>query len=207
MKKSELKKLFLDELQKQLEPYNFHLVRATDWFARKKENITQVFQVSFHNSSAGFGIILGLGIRIHKVEKIYHEACNVEKTFRSHTLTINPALRDISKDVEYEYSLEDLNDINPLIKNLVKVFREVALPIFENNSSLKAIDKFLNDEPEKENLFYGTYLRQYYGIITAKLTNREDYKYLTELYRKQLREIADDFYIENYENILALLEK
>lgn len=110
MKKSELKKLFLDELQKHLESYEFRLVRAMDWFARKNENITQVFQVSFHNSDFGFGIVLGLGIRIHEVEKIYHEACGIEKTFRSHTLTINPVLRDISKDVEYEYSLEDLNN-------------------------------------------------------------------------------------------------
>lgn len=207
MKKSELKKIFLDELQKHLEPYDFRLVRAMDWFAKKKGNTTQVFQVSFHNSSFGFGIVLGLGIRIHEVETIYHEACDIEKTFRSHTLTVNPALRDISKDVEYEYSLQDLQDVIPLRNKIVKVFHNVALPIFENNSSLGAIDKILNDEPEKENPFYGTYLRQYYGIIVAKLNNRENYTHLTELYREKLKQIADDFYIENYENILASLEK
>lgn len=207
MKKSELKRLFLDELQARLDSYDFHLIRSMDWFSKKKGDITQIFQVSFHNSPSGFGIILGLGIRIHEVEKIYQEACKIEKTFRSHTLTVNPALRDISKQIEYEYSLETLDDINPLVKKLEKAFREVALPFFENNSSLNAIDKILNDEPEKESYFYGTYLRQYYGIIVARLSGRNNYKYLTELYRKQLQEIADDFYIEGYNNILNLLEK
>jgi hypothetical protein len=205
--KSELKKLFLDELQKHLAPYNFRLVRAMDWFARKEGNITRIFQVSFHNSASGFGIVPGLGIRIHEVEKLYHDACGVEKTFRSHTLTINPALRDISKDVEYEYSLQSPQDIPPLTEKIVRVFRNTALPIFESSSSLEEIDKILNDEPDKETPYYGIYLRQYKGIIVAKLNNRKDYEYLTELYRNKLKEIAGDFYIEDYEKILALLEK
>lgn len=209
MKKTQLKNTLLDELAILLKPYDFVLVRRMDWFIRKGTP-SLIYQLAFYDGyskNKGYTIAPALAVRIEEVEKIFHKVSGFEPKYQKDTPTINPTIKDLVKAKDdYEFELAYIQDVNPLVNKLFKIFKNIALPFLEENSSIVAIDKLLNSNPENEDsIFYIPYLRFYHGAIVAKLSCSPNYQYITETYRRYLtRETG--FYLKDYEKLLAILK-
>jgi len=209
VKKTELKNRLLDELATLLEPYGFVLVRRMDWFIRKGTT-SLIYQLAFYggySEDKGYTIAPALAIRIEEVEKIFHKVSGFEPKYQKDTPTINPTIKDLIKAKDdYEFELASVQDISPVVNKLFEIFKNIALPFLEENSSIAAVDKLLNSNPENEDsIFYIPYLRFYHGVIVARLSCSPNYQYIAETYRDYLTR-ANGFYLKDYEKLLAILK-
>jgi hypothetical protein len=205
MKKQELKAKLLEKLAILLKPYGFVLVRRMDWFIKKGQT-SQIYQLAFYNLGDPYTIAPAIAIRIDEVERIFHLVSGFELQYQKDTPTINPTIQDLQKAKSgYEYVLRTPEHIEPMANELFKVFTDIALPFMEKNCTISTIDSLLNDSPEKEVIYYTSYLRWYHGAIVAKLNKRENFREVTETYRKFIAKQAD-YYLADYEKLLEILE-
>jgi hypothetical protein len=198
MKKLELKNALLDKLSEMLLPFEFVLVRRMDWFKRKEGSTTLVYQLAFYKSGLGYTVAPAIAVRLEEVERIFHLVSGYEPQYQKSSSTINPTIEELVKaKAGYEYGLYTPEDINLVAEKLFDVFKKIALPFLETHSSLASIDGFLNDVPKN----YTVSLREYRGIIVAKLNKRENYEQLAEIYKHSL----DSYYLADYERLLTIL--
>lgn len=209
MKKTELKKEFLDSLEVLLKPYKFALVRRTDWFVRKGA-INLIYGLNFYggyDKKTGYTVAPWVAIRVDEVENIFHKVSGFELQYQKDTPTIGATIKDLLKAKEdYEFELNSIEDISSIVNKCYDIFKNIALPFLEENSSITAIDNLLNSNPENEDsIFYIPHLRFYHGTIVAKLNHNPNYQQIVETYRGYLAR-DNGFYLNDYERLLALLE-
>lgn len=209
MKKTELKNNLLNNLATLVKPDGFVLVRKMDWFARKRTT-SLIYGLSFYggyDKDVGYNIAPWAAVRIEEVEKIFHKVSDFEPQYQKATPTFGATIKDLQKSRDsYEYELNTVKDVNSVVNNLFYVFKNIALPFLEENSSIIAADKMLNSNPENEDsIFYIPYLRFYHGAIVAKLSHNPNYQHIAETYRGYLAR-DNGFYLEDYEKLLAILE-
>ncbi len=209
MKKTELKNRLLNELATLLEPHGFVLVRRMDWFIRKGAT-SLIYQLAFYggySKDAGYTIAPAVALRIEEVEKIFHKVSGFEPKYQKDTPTINPTIKDLIKAKDnYEFELSSTKDLYLVVDKFFQIFKDIALPFLKENSSIAAIDRLLNSNPENENsIFYIPHLRFYHGTIVAKLNHNPNYQQIVETYRGYLAR-DNGFYLNDYERLLALLE-
>jgi len=208
MKKTELKRELLGNLRVLLKPYEFTLVSRMDWFVRKDKR-SLIYRLDFYGGNdrdIGYAISPSLAIRIDEVEEIYHKVSRFEPKYQKDTPTIWPTIRGLQgSKVGYEYELDSVEDITPVVGKLFSIFEDIALPFLEENSSIAAIDNLLNSNPENEDSIFDTPVPRFYrGVIVAKLAKRENYGQIVEAYRKHLSRI-DGPYLINYEKLIEIL--
>ncbi len=209
MKKSELKNELFSQLTTLLEPYEFALVRRMDWYVRKEES-KLIYRLDFYDGyrkDVGYTVSPSLAIRIDRVEHIYHQVSGFEPKYQKDTPTIWPTINDLRKgDEGYEYLLDTHKDINPLSEKLFVIFREIALPFLEENSSIEAIDRLLNADPQNENNFFCIPQHRYFrGTIVAKLAKNDRYDQVVRVYWDELAHFLPE-YLNNYGRLLKILE-
>lgn len=209
MKKTELKNKLLTNLGALLKPYRFTLVRRMDWYIRKGAS-KLIYRLDFYDGykkENGYTVSPSLAIRMDKVEEIFHMVSGFEPQYQKDTPTIWPTIKDLRKAKDgYEYALDSAQDLEPLAAELFRIFSDIALPFLENNSSIEAIDKLLNLNPESESsVFNAMYKRFYRALIVAKLAKRANYEQIVETYRQHLLEDGG-YHLENYEKLVKILD-
>ena len=208
MTKLELKKGLFEKLSVLLLQYDFVLFRRMDWFQRHVDLTTQMYRLDFYPGIAGYTVAPSICLRLEQVERIFHLVSGFETKYQKLTPTIWVTVNDLTKSKSgCDYELQTSDDIDSVAEKLFTYFKDVALPFFEQNSSLEAVDKLLNDEPEKDSIYYSFYLRCYHGVIVAKLNNRSNYHQIAEIYRQELTLFADGYYLTDYERLLDVLTK
>lgn len=208
MKKTELKTDLLINLAALLKPYGFTLIRRMDWFVRKGKT-SLIYRLDFYGGydrDKGYIVSPSLAIRIDEIEDIYHKVSGFEPQFQKDTPTIWPTIKDLQRAKDgYEYELDSVEDKTPVVEKLFSIFKDIGLPFLEKNSSIAAIDKLLNSNPENENSIFDTPVPRFYrGVIVAKLAKRENYEQIVETYRKYLSQV-NGYHLDNYEKLIKIL--
>jgi len=79
----------------------------------------------------------------------------------------------------------------------------VAQPYYENYSSVEVIDTLLNENPLLSTPHVGgPNFRVSKGLIVARLTGRQNYPELVELYRGIVKNAAGDFYLPQFDALV-----
>lgn len=208
MKKTELKSELINKLKTLLKPYGFLFISRMDWFARKGPT-SLMYRLDFYGGydrDRGYVVSPSLAIRVDEVEDLYHKVSDFEPKYQKDTPTIWPTVKDLQRTKhDYEYALDSTDDVDLVAANLFDIFKKLALPFLEKNSSIDAIDELLNSDPENENSIFDIPKERFYrGVIVAKLAKRENYNEIVEIYRKHLSRI-NTRYLENYEKLIDIL--
>ena len=193
-----LKSALFESVRRQLIGDGFELNAIRDKFYRRHDGITDHFQLACKDAKPGYRIQPNVGVRIDRVEQIFHQTSGFEPQYQGNTSTMGaPAGTLLSGSPRAcEFLLESESEIASVTEKIVRVFREVALPYFERLGSLAAIDAELNDKPAERTSHRGlAWFRCSTGIIVAKLVGRPDYDRLAAFYLDVMTRDNKGFYV------------
>ena len=206
MTNRELRNSLLDLLALEVKPCDFVLNKAQAEFTNRLKDGWEKFQLIFLTRSEGWEINPGVLIRKNVVEDIYHKASYFEAKYHKTTSTIGIPLENFNNDGNmYRLTLSIESDIIPCYNRLVLLFNDVAIPFFEKYNKLEELDREVNIENRKS-VFSGLKYEGNLGIILAKLVNNPHYSKLEEKYRNYYKQLANGFYLPEYEGIVEVLK-
>ncbi len=205
MTNRDLRNALLALLKVEFEPYGFVLNKAKAEFTRRVPDGWQKLQLVFLVRSEGWEINPALLVRKNVVENLYHQASYFEAKYHKITPTIGLPIADFIQDGhDYRFHLNTEADLSPAFQDLVALFKQVAIPFFQQYDSLKDIEKEVNTETRKS-IF--PWLNQgSVGLILAKLVASPQYDQLEKRYRSYYEQLSKGFYLSEYEGVVELLK-
>jgi hypothetical protein len=205
-----LKVALFKYIRRQLVEYGFELNSARDKFTRRHSGITDHFQLVCRDAKPGYRIQPNVGVRIDPVERIFHQTSGFEPQYQDNTSTIGAPVGSLlsGSPRSCEFLMESEFQIASITGEIMRIFREVALPYFEHWSSLTAIDAELNDKPAERTPHRGglAWFRCSTGIIVARLVDRPGYEQLAAFYLDVMIRDNKGFYLKRFEALLKSLE-
>jgi hypothetical protein len=206
---AELKAAIFAALSPELTKYDFSLKPAQDRFVRRRGEVTDLFQLVCLDGKPGLRIQPNVGVRIERIENIFHQTSGFESKHQKDTPTMGNSvgifLTGDSRGCEF--LLESKSEVASVAEKIVGVFREFALPYFERWGSLAAIDAELNDKPgERTHQRALAWFRCSTGLIVAKLVGRPDYEQLAAFYLDVMTRDNKGFYLKRFQALVKSLE-
>jgi hypothetical protein len=204
-----LKAALFESVYRLLNGKHFALKASRDEFIRRRDGIVDVFQLVCKDGKIGYRIQPNLGIRIDRVEKIFHQTSGFRPEHMDGTSTMGAPIGTLlgGSARDCEILLESKSEIASVTEKIMRLFHDVALPYFERWSSLAAIDAELNNNPSHKTLHRGlAWFRCSTGIIVAKLIGRPDYEQLARFYTEVMSQDNKGFYLKRFEALLKALE-
>jgi len=110
----------------------------------------------------------------------------------------------------FECELASEDDVQPVAKKLVSIFRRTALPFYAKYTSIEDIDRLYNSEPKTPKYFMylvDFWTRTAYATIAAKLVGNPRYGELVRQYKQGLKESDDSWRAGQYDKLVKLLAK
>ena len=204
-----LKVALFDSVRPHLVADGFELSRKYYKFIRRHDGISDWFYLVCPNAKPGHWVKPAVGVRIERVEQIYHQTSMFQKKYQSGTPTMGTMVGILlgGDSLSCRFLLRSKSDIPGIVEKIIPLFREVALPYFERWSSLSAIDAELNDKPGKRTPHSALAIsRCSTGIIVAKLVGRPDYERLAAFYTDVITKDNKGFYLKWFLPLLKSLE-
>ncbi|WP_194973046.1 hypothetical protein [Aquiflexum lacus] len=201
-----LKSEVLKGLYEELIHYDYILIKSTGEFVKKSKDGWFKYSLLFLIRDEGWEINPTISLRINLVEEIYHTVSGFEKKYQKGTPTLGTSVENYINDgQEYRFRLVNENQINKVVSGLTDLFKKVALPFYQRYSSIEALDKVLNENPSDSSLT-GAIFKGAKGLILAKLTKRSDYPDLVKVYTSHYEQLADGFYLKDFEKLILKLD-
>ena len=204
-----LKAALFESVRRQLAGDGFELKAARDKFIRRHNGITDHFQLVCRDAKPGYRIQPNAGVRIDRVEQIFHQTSGFEPQYQDNTSTMGAPVGALLTENPRacEFLLESESEIASVTEEIVRVFREFALPYFERCGSLAAIDAELNAKPgERTRQRALAWFRCSTGLIVAKLVGRPDYEQLVAFYTDVMTKDNKGFYLKRFQALVKSLE-
>jgi hypothetical protein len=205
----QLKRTILYSVGKELNDHGFLLRSSKDSFVRKHDGVNDIFQLVFQGGEFDWCIQPNVGVRIDRIEDIFHKSSRFEPKYQSDTATIGASVgRLIADDSRAcQFIITSPDEVPRIAAELVGVFHKYALPYFTRFDSVYEIDAELNNRPTKGTPHrVATWLRCATGAIVAKLVGRPDYKRLIDVYTDVMRKSDKGFYLGRFQDLVASLE-
>jgi hypothetical protein len=204
-----LKAALFESVRRQLVGKGFELKAAKDKFIRRRDGMTDHFQLVFKDAKRGYRIQPDIGMRIDIVEEIFHQTSGFEMRYQGNTSTMGAAVGTLvsGSPRACEFLLESESEIPYVTEKILRIFRDVALPYFEHWGSLAAIDAELNNKPAERTYHRAlAWFRCSTGIIVAKLVGRSDYENLVAFYTSVMTQDNKGFYLKRFQALVKSLE-
>lgn len=207
--KSEIKSALFTSLRPELAKHGFSLKATQGRFVRRRGEVSDIFQLVCLDGKPGYRIQPNVGVRVERIEDIFHQISGLEAKFQKDTPTIGSSvgiyLTGDSRSCEF--LLESPSEVGSITEKIVRVFHEFGLPYFDRLGSIQAIDAALNSNaPERTPHRVLAFFRCSTGIIVAKLVGRPNYDELVALYTDVMTRDNDGFYFKRFQELLTLLK-
>ncbi len=208
--RKQLKRLLLRSVGDAFGAAGYQPKPVKDSFICKHESAGSIYQLVFLKNGNGWRIQPSVGVRVDRVEEIFHQTSGFEPKYQKDTPTIGGFVGSIrggiNRDCEFLSSGEE--DIPQVADALIRILYEFAMPWFQRFSSLPAIDAELNDKPsERTPNRVAPWLRCATGSIVAKLVDRPHYDELVAVYLDAMRNSDKGFYLARYQALLDSLDR
>ncbi len=220
MTQKEILRGIIDLLKNELKVFDFNASYKEQGFIRTTNNTNFLYQFLIYNRTViktgakGFLIEPYIWLNVKPIEKYYKEI-TLNTVIKNDTdfKTIGNSIASLlsNPDGIYRHRNKSLGllvfeemHIPLVVEQLLKEFKEVALPYCLNNASVAMVDKIVNTKPEeyKVHMMNDNY-RILKGIIAAKLNCNPNLDEIISIYEKQI--VDRDMYIATDE-MARLLE-
>lgn len=200
--KEVLRKLF-DLLSNEMKVYDFEVSHKEQGFIRKTTNAVFFYQVLIYNRTViktgakGFLIEPYIWINVKEIEK-YYRSITLNTVIKTDVdfitignsiagLLSNPDGLYLHKNKSLDLHVFEEKHIPIVAEQLLKRFKEVALPYCLNNATVAMVDKLINTKPDE----YKVHMRNdnyriLKGLIAAKLNNNPYLEDIINIYDKQI---------------------
>ena len=203
-----LKEALFETVQKGVTGEGFVLKRSKERFVRERADITDVFQLVCLDGKPGLRVQPNVGVRVARIEETFHRISGFEPKYQGDTVTIGAGIGNITNNDNRacEFIVETDVDVITASEQILRVFREFALPYFARFSELSAIDAELNDHPlERTPNRPVPWLRCASGLIVAKLVERPNYTELVQVYGDLMSRADKGFYLGRFRALADIL--
>lgn len=210
-------------LADEMNAFDFKVSIKEQGFIRKTEKAIFLYQFLIYNRTViktgakGFLIEPYIWINIKEIEKYYKEI-TLNTVIKNDTdfKTIGNSIADIianpnglynNRNESLDLHVFEEKHIVPVANELLKRFKEVALPYCLNNSTVAMVDKLINTKPKEYKVHtQNDSYRIIKGIIAAKLNNNSALNELIQIYDNQLieRDMPEDS-IEEMNRLKSIL--
>jgi hypothetical protein len=204
-----LKTSLFKSLHPELTKHGFSLKAAKDRFIRRRGGVTDLFQLVCLDANPGYRIQPNTGVRIDRIEELFHQTSGFEPKYRKDTATMGGSVGVLlnGDSRSCEFMLESECKVTSVAEKIMSVFRDFALPYFERWGSLQAIDTELNHDPTEGTPHRAlAWFRCSTGIIVARLLGRPDYDQLAAFYTNIMTDDNKGFYLKRFVELLRSLE-
>jgi hypothetical protein len=178
-------------------------------FIRRHGGVTDQYHLACTNERSGYYVNPTVGVRIERVEEIFHQSSGFDPKYRGDTATMGAFVGELlnGDTLGCRFLLNSESDVHLVAQDLLRIFWQIAIPYFERWGSLEAVDAELNDDPTRPTLHRSlAWFRCSTGIIVAKLVGRPDYEQLAATYGDIMTRDNDGFYLKFFKELLKSLE-
>ena len=156
-------------------------------FVRQVGVFRHVFQVAFMEKYGRLVCKPDVGVRSDRIEEIFHRTSEFSDVDAINTSTIGVSVKLLSRSSDYDVSVAGAGDVDQAVRTLLRAFRSIAVPYFDEFGSLEGIDRALNSNPAERCVhMVNERARCSKGLIAAKLLDRPDYEQLLQLYNARV---------------------
>jgi len=205
MTQKEVLRKIVDSISNEMKAHAFISSSQKQGFIRKTNNAIFFYQLLIYNrtiiktGAKGFLIEPYIWVNVREIEYYYKEiTLNTVLKNESDFVTIGNSIANLlaNPDGLYEKRNQSLNlhvfeekHIPLVAAQLLKYFKEIALPYCLNNATVSMVDKLLNTRPNeyKVHAMNDNY-RILKGLIAAKLNSNPHLEELIKIYDKQIVE-------------------
>ena len=199
MTQKETTRKLLNLLATELEPFNFRMNLKEQGFIRKDEQAIYFYyflvysMTNIKTGKKGFQIEPYADINIPQIES-YYKKITVNNELKSdwHFITAGNSIANLRANPDgvnrkMNQSLDlfvfEEEHLRPLAIEIIKQFKQVALPYFLANNTVRKIDELLNKHPEEYNVnMVNDLFRFIKGLIAAKINNNPKFNELLSTY-------------------------
>lgn len=187
MKKAELKEILYAKLSEFLEPAGFKYQKKFDWFLRQVPGGFQTVGSGIVDYNPDFILTPVLTIRQDAVAEILMRFLTVAKGYEKALITISANYNIISSKPFFNPKVTTVEQINECAAGITRFLDEAGLPFLQQNSSVEALDKLVNQNPGVPSPYIGYSLhRAMNGVTLAKLNQNSTYDQLVLQYRSAI---------------------
>lgn len=204
--KQNLIRNLLRRLNSEICEFGFRLKESKWWFTREEHGRREKFFIVFVKVSRGYRVRPGAGVRFDKVEDLFHITSGFEERYQLDTDTVGIDFWRVFGEEGFDLLMESESDIERLTVRLRSIFLEECMEYVSQFSTISDVDAAINSDPRSEcphkilpNLRCCT------GLIAAKLASRSNYDEIEEIYRDDLRQFANGFYLPQFDSLSELL--
>jgi hypothetical protein len=191
---------FLTDFGFQLEPKN--LLYSKSFFQGKQ---IIFFHHTHFNDSTYFEY--HLGVRFDQVESIIHKFLPTLGDYKDRSITLVETMDRIDSNMPRRYFLENDLEINPVIEKVEDFMVKLGFPWMDSFSNGKKLERFFNEDPDKNILTQNFTYRSSRGITLAKLYNPSKYKEVRDTYLAKMEEMqVTPFTVACFLNLLDYLD-
>jgi len=208
--KTDAKVSLFGRLELELKDVAFKLVKPRAAYERERGNVTDTYSLGFLSSSKGDRIQPGLNMRYAELDRIYHQVSGARPADQKQHAAISFAIwRVYGGREKYEFLLAGEDTVERVAAQLIRTFREVALPFFESHSTIADVDRLFNEQPNSpESRLYNlnNVMRCCYATTAAKLVGNPRYAEIVQSYSEFLQAADQGFYVPQYQALVQRLE-
>lgn len=205
---NDLLKRLHEGLGPELARHHFRFNPASEAYLREQPGgVSQFFYVRCYESGSSFVVEPGVGIRIDRIEDVFHRTSGFEQKYQPTTPTVGAEVWRLEGNPKaFRYRLGGSDDVGAVTEEVGRAFEGKALPYFASHSSVEAVDRLLNETPlEKTPHRMMEWLRASTGVIAARIVCRENFDELVAVYRTKLERLDRGFYLPQFEALLRNL--
>ena len=205
----------LEMMQAELGAFDFKLNIAEQGFWREDGDVTYFFffliynEVYIDSGQKGFQLVPYAKIHLAPVEKYYKQiTVNTYLKTKWDFITIGNSIADLianpdgiarKRNQSLKLYVFEEEHIETVVHKMLEYFREVALPYFLSNNTVRRVDDLLNRHPREYTIHMVNDLFRFVkGIIAAKLNNNPEVNKLLSIYNSLIieRDMPEDCKIE-----------
>ncbi|HAA15081.1 MAG TPA: hypothetical protein DCE41_26655 [Cytophagales bacterium] len=194
------------ELAPTLEAAGFREFRAMKQFRRPTQTGFQNILLSI-SGQGPYVLEVHLGIRSHMVEELLQQFVSIPLHFAPHATTLHAPLYQIDHAIPRRFRFDSEKEVAAMCEFVLEVMQDTGFDYFEEHSAIDAIDRVLNEAPDRDSPFlYNQLHRCFRGLIVAKMAQNLELPQLIDTYHKHLeRKAAPQSLINRYERLAVLL--
>jgi len=205
-----LKLQIYKSIENRLTGHGFKYVKSKDWFVRKRDYGKDYYLVTvIDDTEIGNGYLVSpaASVRIDQIEQIFNSTSGVPSQYHGDSFTLGYDFwRKYGSD-GLRFHVDITTKLQGISDDLLSVFHKYALPFYDEHCTVEQVDRMLNTNPyEPVDVERSIWYRCSKGIIASKLTGRLSHNNLKQMYREQVVNYANGFYLPQFDALLASLD-
>ncbi len=186
----------------------FEFDPTSSCFIRQDGDIRHVFLVPLSEKYGRLVCTPDVGVRSDLVEEIFHRTSEFSDSDTKNTSTLGVNVKLLTRSSDFDVAVANADDIEQAVHKLMRAFRDISIPYFDEYGSLEGIDRALNSNPMEPCVhMINERARCSKGLIVAKILMRSDYARLLETYDGKVLRAGEITYKKYFLPLVTSLEK